>query len=148
MLIISIHLSCSSDVKENKITVIEKDYAFKGKELCGHHLPSGPTRFLSMDTVNKYGTRKQYHFEKEQKNDSIYISFKMNDDCCLTATGRLDVKNDSVFISGGLSGNMPCDCVCDYGFYFSLPHSKYSDKWIGMIITNRDGKNELYELNK
>jgi len=108
------------------------NFKFIGKDLCGHDRAEGPNRFLSIDTLRKYGRHKPYYYQKNEINDSIILSFRIIEDCCYLPEKRIRINNDSLWIIPRLAGDGPCDCTCDYSFEYRFPKSIYGDYWIGM----------------
>lgn len=103
---------------------------FIGQDLCGQqHGP--PTRFLSMDTLEKYGPGHPYHIEKTIVSDSIHFSYEIISDCCYLPAAAIQLKNDSLIVFPRFQGSEPCDCSCDYSFQYRFPLSgfeKYVDR--------------------
>jgi hypothetical protein len=108
------------------------NFKFIGKDLCGQDRAEGPNRFLSIDTLRKYGRHKPYYLQKSEIHDSIIMSFSMIGDCCLSPSKRIRINTDSLWVIPRLSGNEPCDCTCDYFFEYRFPKSAYESYWIGM----------------
>lgn len=52
-------------------------YTVEFKDLCADH----PEILLSYEEIKKHGRRHPYNFKKQEKKDSLILSFELIDDC-------------------------------------------------------------------
>ncbi|MGX7668853.1 hypothetical protein [Flavobacterium pedocola] len=106
-----------------------KEYKFFGKDLCNDK--NGiPIKFLSEDSISKFGIRKVYGKNIISQNDTIKITFRTISDCCLIPKEEILFSEDSIKINNSFTGKKPCDSYCEYEFEYKIPLKKIKNKII------------------
>jgi len=72
------------------------------------------------------------------KGDSVIVSFDFVSDCCLTFSGRPQVKQDTLIIEYGLDRvyDEACGCWCDYNLTFRMMKNGKSWRELKMVYTD------------
>jgi hypothetical protein len=81
--------------------------------------------------VEKNGRQVPFQLKKSVDKDSLSLSFRYIDHCCLKFAGALFQKNDTLSIQLS-STSKPCDCYCDYALKIKVKGNL--DTWKGILI--------------
>ncbi|MDY3364418.1 hypothetical protein PG623_10475 [Riemerella anatipestifer] len=104
-------LNCNKNEKWN--------YNFSGKDLCNDE-NGMPVKFITQEDEIKYGIRKIYDLKINEKNDSIFNSFKIIDDCCQKPKDSIRIFKDKIVLIPIFEYTPKCDCYCDYLFEYKF----------------------------
>ncbi len=95
------------------------NYKFSGKDLCNNS--NGiPIKFITAQDIKKNGIRKIFDFQKNEKKDSVFISFKMISDCCQNPKDSLIISKSEIKLIADFKSSSLCDCYCDYLFEYKM----------------------------
>jgi hypothetical protein len=93
------------------------------KKFAGHCPPDSVEGFHK-NSMQEKGTNNPFDTSTTVLNDTVHLSFKVSNDCCLEYFGGYKTVGDSLFIyfSSTLSG---CDCYCDYQLEYWIPRADF-----------------------
>jgi len=72
--------------------------------------------------MGKYGKQKPYEIELKLRSDTLSISYKIIDDCCLKFKGKVNLEDDKLNLFHENRANEVCECNCMYEFNFQINH--------------------------
>jgi hypothetical protein len=110
----------------------QRPYTFQAKELCSDE--NGLIRYLELDTMQRYGTNRPFQVKRILTQDSLLISFKVIQDCCLTPKPEVHFSDFEVSV-GFQFDSASCDCVCDYLFQYGFSLASLGTR--GVVIHNQ-----------
>ena len=78
--------------------------------------------FLNLEKLNKHGKYNPYDTVQVVNKDSVTISFDFIADCCLTFSGDVKLRKDTLLLKYRFSSDtlVSCDCYCDYRMTYKL----------------------------
>jgi len=95
------------------------NYKFSGKDLCNNS-NGFPIKFINQEDIKNNGIRKIFDFQKNEKKDSVFISFKMISDCCQNPKDSLIISKSEIKLIADFKTSSLCDCYCDYLFEYKM----------------------------
>ncbi len=78
-------------------------------------------------SIHEKGTNNPFDLEIQKTTDTVHISFKVSNECCVEYFGGYTISNDSLLINF-CSTSFGCDCYCDYKLEYFIPDKSFREK--------------------
>jgi len=141
--ILLVSLSFAFKVHDSEdLRKVPKWFSVEFHSLCREQNREG----VMTDEMWSRGIHKPYDTVQTITSDSLIISFDFMDDCCLTFSGRAEIKNDTLLLNYGLDRvyTESCGCLCEYRLIYRI--NKKSKTWRALKIIHK--KDEIFRVSE